>query len=487
MISLESKYKLRELYNRTCSLCEKVEDSGFWPYSGEVQMKDTLFCDLCRFCHYLAASDGIITQSEVAFLDTVLGLDLSIDETIGYINENNIYSEEFESTVPLIIQGAVLAEQKILKHTGNAVNITDLVYELFAQIGKSFMNCDDIDDSEVRDFKIYMGNIESYLHQEKINSVPYEECNCKGESKQIEAADNNRTKSPVINPKYEKYYSELLIAGWSGNTKAQIELGLLFLRGEIVEKDEFNSYLWFKRAAENGDVEGQYNLGVCYAKGTGVEQNREKALEWYETAANQGLSIAQYDTAMCYIAGLGTARDELRGTFWMKKAAESGDVDAQCFLGNCYFSGLGGVKQDYYTSYSWYSKAAKQNSGEAYYWLGTLLENGYVRTGSPDNELWQVVESYYNSAIKLGCEKGKDGLESLKLRKAIKRSLFAARFEEENRAANEDTNQCYSGRSRADAYGSYNLSDEINEDDYESGDYEADSYEYDDDGFSRKE
>ena len=115
------------------------------------------------------------------------------------------------------------------------------------------------------------------------------------------------------------------------------------------------------------------------------------------------------------------------------------------------------------------------------------MEKVNVKTYFTKNELWHNEEYYNNSSIKLGCENGKDGLKSLKLRKSIKQSLFAARFEEENRAANEDTNQCYSGRSRADAYGSYNLSDEINEDDYESGDYEADSYEYDEDGFNRKE
>lgn len=114
-MELDTLYELRKLVDTTLDICDAIEKTGLWTLSGKVRMRHMLQVDLYRFCHYLAASDGHITVKESAFINTVLGINTDINEMLSFIKKENIYSTEFESTVPLIIRGAIEAERKIKK------------------------------------------------------------------------------------------------------------------------------------------------------------------------------------------------------------------------------------------------------------------------------------------------------------------------------------------------------------------------------------
>lgn len=43
-----------------------------------------------------------------------------------------------------------------------------------------------------------------------------------------------------------------------------------------------------KKAAEQGYAEALYNLGIMYEKGEGVEKGKLKAIDFYRKAANNG-------------------------------------------------------------------------------------------------------------------------------------------------------------------------------------------------------
>ena len=45
------------------------------------------------------------------------------------------------------------------------------------------------------------------------------------------------------------------------------------MRGEGVEKNEEEAYVWYKKAAENGDSLGAYFMGLMYYNGERVEKN----------------------------------------------------------------------------------------------------------------------------------------------------------------------------------------------------------------------
>ena len=75
--------------------------------------------------------------------------------------------------------------------------------------------------------------------------------------------------------------------------QAQLNLGIAYITGVGVERDDASAALWFAQAAGQGSDTAQYNLGLCYEIGRGVEQDIDEAVEWYEQAAEQGNEKAQ--------------------------------------------------------------------------------------------------------------------------------------------------------------------------------------------------
>ena len=75
-------------------------------------------------------------------------------------------------------------------------------------------------------------------------------------------------------------------------TEAQFSLGYLYLNGEGVPIDYYESVKWTKLAAEKGHRSAQGNMGWCYENGKGVPQNYSEAVRWYKLAAKQNSSYA---------------------------------------------------------------------------------------------------------------------------------------------------------------------------------------------------
>ncbi len=50
---------------------------------------------------------------------------------------------------------------------------------------------------------------------------------------------------------------------------------------------------WYRKAAEQGFADAQYNLGLAYLHGQGVKKDDQEAADWFRKAAEQGQSRAQ--------------------------------------------------------------------------------------------------------------------------------------------------------------------------------------------------
>ena len=98
------------------------------------------------------------------------------------------------------------------------------------------------------------------------------------------------------------------------------EVGLNYMLGRGVEKDEAQAVQWFRKGAELGDEDARYWLGVCYYHGQGVEQDYAQAAQLYQKAAEQGHKEAQLALADCYEQGLGVPRDPSLAKEWRAKA-----------------------------------------------------------------------------------------------------------------------------------------------------------------------
>ena len=115
--------------------------------------------------------------------------------------------------------------------------------------------------------------------------------------------------------------------------------------------------------AEQGDSKAQYNLGAMYMKGEGVPQDNAKAVVWYRKAADQGHAEAQAQLGVMYAFSLGVPQDNAEAVVWYRKAADQGHALAQFMLGTMYADGKG-VPQDDETAYIWFNLAASRSTGE---------------------------------------------------------------------------------------------------------------------------
>src|SRR3990167_9421833 len=66
-----------------------------------------------------------------------------------------------------------------------------------------------------------------------------------------------------------------------GNADAQNNLGVLYEKGQGVERNFVESVAWYRRAADQGHAQAQNNVGVMYEKGLGVKPDAKQAASWY--------------------------------------------------------------------------------------------------------------------------------------------------------------------------------------------------------------
>lgn len=77
-----------------------------------------------------------------------------------------------------------------------------------------------------------------------------------------------------------------------GNGDALLDLGLCYLKGEGVPRNDIHGFSLMVRSAKQGNMMAQYNLGVLYRTGRGVLADMDTALYWYKLSAEQGYEQA---------------------------------------------------------------------------------------------------------------------------------------------------------------------------------------------------
>jgi len=117
-----------------------------------------------------------------------------------------------------------------------------------------------------------------------------------------------------------------------GPAEAQYQLGMHYLTGNIVEKDQKQGIFFYRMAAEQGHVEAQYSLGVRYVLGEGVTKDEYEAHRWFKNAANHGLAKAMHNLALTYLYGMGTEKQPKKADQWFRSAASNGISKSETYL-----------------------------------------------------------------------------------------------------------------------------------------------------------
>ena len=107
-----------------------------------------------------------------------------------------------------------------------------------------------------------------------------------------------------------------------GYASAQLNLGMMYDRGEGVPEDFKEAAKWYRLAAEQGNDNAQSNIGLMYEYGAGVLQDNATAHMWYNVSAANGNELG------------GTNRDNLA-----KQMTPAAIEKAQAMARECMSSG----------------------------------------------------------------------------------------------------------------------------------------------------
>jgi TPR repeat protein len=158
----------------------------------------------------------------------------------------------------------------------------------------------------------------------------------------------------------KKIVTDLKETGFAGDVMAQVRLGVIYLTGDGVPKDDVEAVKWLRMAANQDNPVAERYLAEMYFKGRGVPADNEEAAKWLRMAAEQGDAQSQYNLAVLYSQGQGVPRNLKESLNWMTKAAEQNLPAGQMGLGVAYGNG-DGVLANPLVAAGWYQRAVDQN------------------------------------------------------------------------------------------------------------------------------
>ena len=183
-----------------------------------------------------------------------------------------------------------------------------------------------------------------------------------------------------------------------GDPRGENGLGVLYLRGNGLERNLERAVALIRSAAEKGLRAAEKNLGELYAEGVGVSRDDPVAAYWLGLAAAKGDPGAQLSLGMMHVEGRGIARDHARAMQLFRKSADQGNAEAQANIGHLYRAGYG-VERDYVLAYAWYGVAAASgfNMGpELRESVAILLTSSQIEQGrSIARGIWKKLEAQH--------------------------------------------------------------------------------------------
>lgn len=141
-------------------------------------------------------------------------------------------------------------------------------------------------------------------------------------------------------------FEELRQRANNKDARAMEELGRRLIQGVGTAPDPQAGAGWLLRAAESGSAQAAFNVGVMYERGFVVERDSTRAVEWYRKAAAADLAVAKHNLALLLRDGRGAARDGKAAVELLRAAALQGTTASMFVLGDIYERGDVAPKDD---------------------------------------------------------------------------------------------------------------------------------------------
>jgi peptidoglycan hydrolase-like protein with peptidoglycan-binding domain len=151
---------------------------------------------------------------------------------------------------------------------------------------------------------------------------------------------------------------ELRIRANADEIPAMEEMARRLVQGVGVAKDQQAGAGWLLRAAQHGSAQSAYNVGVMYERGFVVERDSVRAVEWYRKAIEGNLPMAKHHLALMLREGKGVARNGQEAVDLLRSASRQGMTAAMFTLGDIYERG-DILPKDAAMALSWYAITAE--------------------------------------------------------------------------------------------------------------------------------
>ena len=179
-----------------------------------------------------------------------------------------------------------------------------------------------------------------------------------------------------------KSAAELAALAEKGNAGAMVALGLRYIPAASggegsteIAPDPAKALELFKAATDKGDDNGAFLMGIAYMNGVGVPKDDAQAMPWLIRAAKANNVQAQFWVGEFTAKGRGVPADWKAALPYFQRAAQGGWDVAFLELGFAYTYALG-VKQDYQKAAFCYRQ--QRSLLLAQYNLRRLIDEGLV-------------------------------------------------------------------------------------------------------------
>jgi peptidoglycan hydrolase-like protein with peptidoglycan-binding domain len=139
---------------------------------------------------------------------------------------------------------------------------------------------------------------------------------------------------------------------------AMEEMSRRLVQGVGVPKDQQAGAGWLLRAAQHGSAQSAFNVGVMYERGFVVERDSTRAVEWYRKAADANLPMAKHHLALMLREGKGAPRNGQETVDLLRAASRQGLAVSMFTLGDIYERG-DVLPKDPAMALAWYAITAE--------------------------------------------------------------------------------------------------------------------------------
>ena len=133
------------------------------------RVKSAFQMELLSYLGYLAASDGRITRAETDLIEDLMGIDLRPAKLKQVIEENDIYSVEFETRAPKTLEVLVEIDNMLYRNHllgDNSVSTAELYLQVFDPVGTLFIWVEgEPSEQALADHRTYNRMLRQYLSE----------------------------------------------------------------------------------------------------------------------------------------------------------------------------------------------------------------------------------------------------------------------------------------------------------------------------------